>query len=165
MFRGRSYILVFCSIISRKCGSHACNKGRHSAAFVLILVLLSDKVPLVPYSDKFQYFEAFEDSDTFCAYCFVCAFLVCVVVCVLCVCVCVWCVCVCVCMHAYVHMCVCVCHNPQVCDRDYIFLVCICDLFACVWTQGTLVYSLIRRTFVESSLNLTPETSPCGCKA
>ena len=30
-------------------------------------------------------------------------------------------------------------------------LTCVCDLFACVDTRGTSVYSLIRRTFVESA--------------
>ena len=36
-------------------------------------------------------------------------------------------------------------------------LTCTCDLFACAYTQGTSVYSLIWRTFVESAQNLTPQ--------
>ena len=34
-------------------------------------------------------------------------------------------------------------------------LTCVCDLLACVYTQRTLVYSLIQRTFVMSGQNLT----------
>ena len=30
-------------------------------------------------------------------------------------------------------------------------LTCVCDLFACVYTRGTSVYSFIRRTFVGSA--------------
>ena len=37
--------------------------------------------------------------------------------------------------------------------------------FACVYTRGTLVYSLIRRTFIEPTQNLTLEKSQGGCKA
>ena len=37
--------------------------------------------------------------------------------------------------------------------------------FARVYTQGTLVYSLIQRTFIESSQNLTLEKSQGRCKA
>ena len=42
--------------------------------------------------------------------------------------------------------------------------MCVCDLFACVYTWGTSVYSLIRRTSVESTQNLTPEKSQGGAK-
>ena len=35
--------------------------------------------------------------------------------------------------------------------------MCACALFACVYTRRTSVYSLIRRTFVESAQNLTPD--------
>ena len=35
--------------------------------------------------------------------------------------------------------------------------MCVRDLSACIYTQGTLVYSLIWRTFVESAQNLTGE--------
>ena len=39
-------------------------------------------------------------------------------------------------------------------------LTCVCHLFfACVCTQGTSIYSLIRRTFVESAQHLTPRKS------
>ena len=41
---------------------------------------------------------------------------------------------------------------------------CICDIFACVYTWGTSVYSLIWRTFVESTQNLTPEKSQGAAK-
>ena len=44
-------------------------------------------------------------------------------------------------------------------------LTCVCDLFACVYRQGTSDYSLIRRTFVESAQNLTPEKSQGGRKS
>ena len=43
--------------------------------------------------------------------------------------------------------------------------MCACALFACVYTRRTSVYSLIRRTFVESAQNLTPEKSLGGRKA
>ena len=38
-------------------------------------------------------------------------------------------------------------------------LTCLCDLFACVYTLGTLVYSLIWRAFVKSAQELTLEKS------
>ena len=44
-------------------------------------------------------------------------------------------------------------------------LTCACDLFACVYTQGTSVSSLIQKTFVESVQNLTPEKSWSGHSA
>ena len=37
--------------------------------------------------------------------------------------------------------------------------MCMCDLFACVCAWGVSVYSLIRRTFLESAQNLTLEKS------
>ena len=43
-------------------------------------------------------------------------------------------------------------------------LTCVCVIFACVYSRGTSVYSLIRRTFVESAQNLTPEKSQGGRK-
>ena len=55
-------------------------------------------------------------------------------------------------------------HSPPTSDIDRIFN-CVCDLFACVYTMGTLVYGLIRRTLVESAQNLTQENSQGGCKA
>ena len=44
-------------------------------------------------------------------------------------------------------------------------LMCVRDLFACIYTQGTLVYSRIWRTFVESAQNLTLGKSQGGWKA
>ena len=44
-------------------------------------------------------------------------------------------------------------------------LTCICNLFACLCTMGTVVYCLIRSTFVESALNLTLEKSQGRHKA
>ena len=38
-------------------------------------------------------------------------------------------------------------------------------LLVYVYTQGTSVYGLIRRTFVQSAQNLTPGKSRCGRKA
>jgi len=50
--------------------------------------------------------------------------------------------CVCVC----VHVCVCVCvlgyFNVSIIHWTTRSLTCICDLFACTFTQGTSVYSL-----------------------
>ena len=43
-------------------------------------------------------------------------------------------------------------------------LTCVCGLVACEYTWETSVYTLIRRTFVESAL-LTLEKSPGGRKA
>ena len=51
-------------------------------------------------------------------------------------------------------------HNALNCE---VSLTCVCDLFACVYTRGTSVYSLIRSTFeVESAQNLTPEKGGVG---
>ena len=54
------------------------------------------------------------------------------------------------------------------------FLRCITDLFACVYTQGTLIYSLIQRTFVfrspywislQKSLGTRrPQSLACNCQ-
>ena len=38
-------------------------------------------------------------------------------------------------------------------------LTCVCDLFACVYTQGTSVYSLLQRTWVASVPRFEPAVS------
>ena len=44
-------------------------------------------------------------------------------------------------------------------------LPCVRDLFKCVYTPGTLAYSLNRRTFAESAQNWTPAKFWCSRKA
>ena len=44
-------------------------------------------------------------------------------------------------------------------------LTCVCDLFPCVYTKMTSVYSLIQRTSVEFALDLTHEKFQGGHKA
>ena len=42
---------------------------------------------------------------------------------------------------------------------------CVCDLYACIYARETWVYSLIRKTFVESAHNFTPQKYQSGRKA